>query len=935
VHFTPFRRSVTHWLVTGGAALAAFAGCLTAGQPDSPRAAPHPPIPVRFRLAAPAYVTLVIERPLPAAFKGTGERSRRVKNLVSSTWFPAGEHTVWWDGLDETNARLISIPGQGLYYRIHGSLVSPGEYRVRGLARQAVAPKYQFSVYSGGQSPPWKTKSGRGGWLADHTPPAAALFLPGSSGETAAAPRVLLSSPVAEAGDGLVLCDLEGRRVSGARTIGAGDGWVGAELLARDVGIHPLRGYPHAPNQDAYLAVDWLDRAEVWALGPMTDKAGQGPSWSGTRVFTYPFPRREDWAVGGLAVRDGRIVLSLPRLNQLLLIDAARGTLLGKTEVNQPRGLAFNANGQLLVLSARALTAWEVVSEGAGLKLQRLDWTAPTTFEDPQGIALDDRGRIYVSDWGNSHQVKVLGPDGMLVRRIGHPGAPRVGPYDPSHMNHPRGLTVASDGRLWVAEDWRVPKRVSVWTLDGELVRAMYGPTWYGGGGSLDPRDRTRFFVHGDGGGMEFKLDWDRGKAELKQVYYLPAAPVDLLEYKLSGKIPPAKSFPQTPVWVGDRLYFSNCFAGDPTSGEAVVSLWRYRDGIAVPVASLGDPADAAWEILRTEPFRSRWPAGIKPPEPGASVKTANATFVWCDLNDDGQVQPGEVQIVAGSPWSVTLDGDLGLSTSTAVRYAPVSFTAKGAPRYDLARGRKLAAGGQPGAGSGGQVIAARDGWTVFTYPPSPLPGCYLAGCKDGRLDWTYPEEFLGLGSSHFSKPPRHPGEVIGTTRLLGRCFLAPRTGDRVPAQRVTEPIELWAINGNYGSVYLFTTDGLLVATLFADARVAPPWPEEERRGADLGQLSLGEECFFPSIQQMADGRVYLIGGKSFSGIFEITGLDTIRRLPEQRLTVTAAQVAVARRYLAGRAKERAGEADETPPDLKKQGMEKAPVKDGPENGSK
>ena len=44
---------------------------------------------------------------------------------------------------------------------------------------------------------------------------------------------------------------------------------------------------------------------------------------------------------------------------------------------------------------------------------------------------------------------------------------------------------------------------------------------------------------------MEFKLDWDRGTAELKQVYYLPGAAVDPLEYKLSGKIPPTKSFPR------------------------------------------------------------------------------------------------------------------------------------------------------------------------------------------------------------------------------------------------------------------------------------------------------------------------------------------------------------------------------------------------------
>jgi DNA-binding beta-propeller fold protein YncE len=283
------------------------------------------------------------------------------------------------------------------------------------------------------------------------------------------------------------LCDLEGRRVSGTRTIGAGDGWVGAELLARDVGTR------HVPNQDAYLAVNWIDKAEVWALGPIAYKEGHGPNWSGAKVFTYTFPRKQDWAVGGLAVRDGRIALSLPKLNQVLLIDAAKGTLLGKSEVEQPRGLAFDANGRLLVLSARALTAWEMVSEGAGLKLKRLNWTARATLEDPQGIAQDDRGRIYVSDWGKSHQVKVLEPDGKRVRTIGRPGVPGVGPYDPLHMNHPKGLTVASDGRLWVAENWLVPKRVSIWTSDGELVKAMYGPTWYGGGGSLHPRDRTRF----------------------------------------------------------------------------------------------------------------------------------------------------------------------------------------------------------------------------------------------------------------------------------------------------------------------------------------------------------------------------------------------------------------------------------------------------------
>jgi len=347
--------------------------------------------------------------------------------------------------------------------------------------------------------------------------------------------------------------------------------------------------------------------------------------------------------------------------------------------------------------------------------------------------------------------------------------------------------------------------------------------------------------------------------------------------------LPPgtSKSYPQTPVWVRDRLYLSNAFAGGPTNGEEAVTLWLYRDGGAVPVAAVGDAA--TWGLLKTEPYRKRWPAGVDI----TSTKSGQATFAWSDRNGDGHPRPDDVQIVAaGAPGFFTLDGELGVTTSTAVRYLPTSFTPGGAPIYDLSRGATIAPGGRaPGTDGGGQVIAARDGWTVFTWPPAPLPGAYVAGTKDGRLDWTYPIEFLGLHSSPLSQAPRHEGEVIGTTQLLGRTVTT------------AGGIELWAINGNYGNVFLFTTDGLLVATLFKDARVAAPWPDVEQRGADLDGVSLSQEAFFPSIQQMIDGRVYLIGGQPFSAIFEISGLDSIRRLAARQVAITAADLAAARRF--------------------------------------
>ena len=85
-------------------------------------------------------------------------------------------------------------------------------------------------------------------------------------------------------------------------------------------------------------------------------------------------------------------------------------------------------------------------------------------------------------------------------------------------MNNPNGLTIDGDNHLWVAETDYQPKRVSLWTLDGKLLKAFYGPSEYGGGGGLDPQDKTRFYYHG----MEFKLDWEKGTDRLAAVLFRP-----------------------------------------------------------------------------------------------------------------------------------------------------------------------------------------------------------------------------------------------------------------------------------------------------------------------------------------------------------------------------------------------------------------------------
>jgi len=548
----------------------------------------------------------------------------------------------------------------------------------------------------------------------------------------------------------------------------------------------------------------------------------------------------------------------------------------------------------------------------------------------------------------------VFTAEGKPLRRIGRAGEPKAGPYDPLHMNNPNGLTVDCSNRLWVAETDHQPKRVSIWTLDGKLVKAFYGPAQYGGGGKIDPQDKTRFYYHG----MEFKLDWDKGTFQLARVFFRPG-PKDYRAY--TGDC----IFPEAPLYRARRRYFTNCYNTNPTGGTGLSFLHLDEDGIAVPVAALGSAGELRWwggfprAFAALPSFTVRWTGSVMPkfPEaytfcthsddgvrlsvngkavidnwtdhnltedkgtiglkagqkyeiklefyqggggavtsllwssasepkeiiptsqlfpPGSAkaeglkgeyyggkgefkdfqftrvdpkvafnwpnrslpvpendqTKGFNARipagvdptrdrmmFSWSDLNSDGRVQAEEVTFIKADSAGVVVMDDLSFAVSrvngTTMRYAPVRFTDKGVPVYDINAGETLVAGVQgPCSSGGGQALVTPDGWTVLSLGVKPFAPQSMRGALKGVPMWSYPSLWPGLHASHEAPAPDRPGELIGTTRLLGD-FATPRGSDAGP---------MWAVNGNMGSIYLFTADGLFAATLFKDARQGKGW---------------------------------------------------------------------------------------------------------------
>ena len=1063
------------------------------GQSPAPPVTPHPPIAVRFTLARPGLVTLVIE----------DAQGRRVRNLISETPFLAGRNVAYWDGLDDLG-RDPDAARHGVY-DIPGRLVPAGTYRVRGLARPPLTVRYEMMPYTHGD-PGWDTKDKAAGWLANHTAPQAALWVPekdakrGPGGDTPGG-QVLVGSYVTEGGSGLAWLDMTGRKRYGQFWIGGV--WTGAPFLAYDAGAAPQAGVY------AYTASAWADELRLHGLVTTANKAaapgdtrfGSGddrpvltPTWKfpgGGGAWNSSSPLA---AVGGLAVWNGLVAITLPKLHQILFVDAVDHKALGTAALADPRGVAFDAQGRLLALSGATLLRFPpppadgtgLVSEtGLGTPLEMVGWKAtanaraedapkalgggpgahwgtgaaqtpgqsftvdmgrPRTFtsasltspasdyprglevsvsgdglhwskplargegqeagpdrarigiaalafppttarylrlvqtgtshdhwwsidslqvcasaarplpggevlagtvgkdlggqgtptptrragvgaprplllprpsalasplQDPQGIALDARGEIYISDRGTSHQVKVFAPDGRFLRAIGHPGRPSQGWYDAGHMNDPAGLTVDGKGRLWVAEDNYQPKRVSVWDAQtGALLHAYYGPYKYGGGGVLDPQDRTLFHLDG----MTLKLDWKTAAARPIDVYYrqgVAATPT------LGDDVDTA---PMTPLYAHGHRYVTNCYTTNATNGAAAAILWEIQpNGVAKGVAAVGRAND--WGLLKTPAFRSRWPAGADPGADGwwyAEGAAKNASlFIWNDLNGDGKVQPNEVAMRQTDTGSVTVAPDLSFvvaraktegaakgSGEQALRFAPVGFTASGTPRYRLDAGQTLSAGAQPEESTGmGQALLGTDGWTVLTTAPLPFHASAVGGSHHGVPTWQYPSLWPGLHPSHDAPLPDRPGELIGTTRLLGG-FVTPKGSD---AGR------LWAINGNKGNVYLFTQDGLFVATLFQDSRLKGWDAPRAIRGMSVADLSLQEESFYPTITQtVADGKIYLQGDGC---LLDVGGLEGIRRLPITELTVSPADLEAARAYFSGQeARRQAGAAAQSGP---------------------
>ena len=128
---------------------------------------------------------------------------------------------------------------------------------------------------------------------------------------------------------------------------------------------------------------------------------------------------------------------------------------------NYPTGVTFDIHTSLFVADTtnnliRKITPAGTVSTHAGV-VGGSGWQDGTgsgaLFNQPRGLARDNRGNIYVADTGNS-VIRKITREGVVTTLAGLStiGGLKDGTGSEAWFNQPRGLTVDSDGNVYVAD---------------------------------------------------------------------------------------------------------------------------------------------------------------------------------------------------------------------------------------------------------------------------------------------------------------------------------------------------------------------------------------------------------------------------------------------------------------------------------------------------
>ncbi len=412
-------------LVTSTVQLTGFASSPSAGQ-------------IVFKVDQPGKVSLAI-------YDSGGQMVRTLLNAIP---YAGGSHQIEWDGKDDSGTK---ISGTGFTYKL---LQTPGLRSEYLMTLQTTLPSGEGWV---------DRQVGVGnhdGMTAVTVDPTGVYIASGVSETTFNALKMtpdgktrLWSAHQPDINMGRYAYASMGGQLYGLQQ----DAWVSYH------GIHTPNGgwsavgvTPSAVGNGDYIGVRWD------ALWPGA-KRGDSGAWAGAE-------NSMDLAAFD-AGNQPQLAISYRDQNAVQWRNPSDGTVLDTATVSEPKGIAFDNNGSLLVLSGDRI-----------LRVSRANprpQVVATGLTSPLRIDVDrSNGEMTVAETGSSQQIKRFSASGTLLSTHGRMGGRTYGLYEPRDFNNVNDVASDNAGGYWVTER-SSPRRVAHFAGNGALIGEWYaGSQW-------------------------------------------------------------------------------------------------------------------------------------------------------------------------------------------------------------------------------------------------------------------------------------------------------------------------------------------------------------------------------------------------------------------------------------------------------------------------
>ncbi len=836
-------------------------------------------------------VTLVLEDKFGKRIANTASEVDVESNIIGEEGDNYVVDTIW--------------DGTGLL----GEMVSPGEYTVRGIYHDGITPYFDFTAYNPG-NPPWPDSRGVGSWGSDHL---------SASSITSIGDMVFIGYRAAESGTGLFALTPDGKKKWGLRR--------GAEFLTSN-----SKYLYSIPGSDVYAGTASTGNAYLMRVDAETGKMIPFKNADGTDKDLLWFmssildiTKGTMPEVGGLAANDKHLVMTTKNDNKSLATPGlaqygARINVLnletGEREkaipVSDVGDAAFGKNGLLYAVTGKTISEINVETG----KVKELPIKAADGGEF-SAIAVDNTGNIVVFDKGEDKQLKVYSLSGQLLYTVGKKGGRElVGKWDPDGFTGMvSGVTVDSNGLIWVTEQWNYPRRISCWNKDGLVKDYIGNPGYMAAGGSLDEDDENVVFVGGnkitvDKENMTYAMDsvlWvpDCSKGEAFAIGVTHNGRVQHFSTEINGQ---TKKF----------IYY-------PSTGMGTSVLYRYVDEYSVkPFFAMGRVCDlkhsfggGSYEeipeanLYYSDPDKK----GFAECYPGFEGMPDDTQYIWNDYDYDGAIEYDECEFIFTAStttstgvkydynqqpictgWGNIVSDDMKFITTdqqTTINgylWTPDYFTEDGLPRYSKGSAKLIQA--NRGLMDWDNVITPDGKRLISIASRHKRTSEYYNGVKVVDLEtgedlWWYKNEYPGVHGGQ-SGPIPVAGQIVGPIKQMGTVTV--------------DGVELFALRGYFGADFFFTTDGFYIQTVYRDGRIPMQKMPDDKFAAknmDMSKMSENGEPWSGCMVAQPDGNVRLLNSTGGPTIIcsRIEGLDTIEYIEPFKITVTKQMLEEAEAY--------------------------------------